>query len=221
MSCCAAHFGRYHSTQRKVASRSEGVDGVSNLNLHNNLFRHIVAATMLFSVVTLSNNLVVSTVASASKTIPECSFNQLEVAVAWGPGTAAGHAGIPFIIANISRSTCTLKGYAKLLVDPDSYKGHTLKVIHGGGMIFVAVKPRLVVIKPGADASFGLNIGDAANQQDPNGAACTVQNIYVTLPLRPISFISNYETTVNFNYCYSSFEAGETSIQSGPLPKEG
>jgi hypothetical protein len=59
-----------------------------------------------------------------------------------------------------------------------------MKAIDGGSMVFVPVKPRLVVIKSGADASFGLNYGDAENQEDPNGPAGTVQNVYVTLVVR-------------------------------------
>jgi hypothetical protein len=175
---------------------------------------------MLLSGVATSTVLTEVTTAAANA-IPECSYNQLEVAVAWGPGAAAGHIGIPFIVANISKSTCTLQGYPKLSITPDSYKGHSLKVINGGGMIFVKVRPRLVVIKPGADASFGLNYGDAANQNDPNGAACTVQNIYVTLAVRPSGLPRNYETTENFNFCYTGFQVFVTSVQPGPLPKEG
>jgi len=141
--------------------------------------------------------------------------------VAWGPGAAAGNIGIPFIIANISKSTCTLHGYPKLLFSPYRYKNHAIRVTHNGGMIFTKVNPRLVTIKPGGDASFGLNYGDAANQSDPNGAPCLVQNIYVTLPVRPGTFNQNFETTVNFNFCFTGFVVGLTSIQPGPLPKEG
>lgn len=193
---------------------------MSKLELPTYPLRRIVAVTMLMSLLTLTSALTVSTAASASTTFPRCSYNQLEVAVAWGPGAAAGHIGIPFIIANVSKSACTLKGYPKLSFTPNSYKGQVLKAIDGGSMIFVPVKPRLVVIRPGADASFGLNYGDAANQQDPGGAVCTEQNIYVTLAVRPNSFPQNYETTVNFNFCYTGFEVYVTSIQAGPLPKE-
>ena len=86
-------------------------------------------------------------------------------------------------------------------------------------MIYASVKPNLIVIKPGADASFGLNYVDALNQQDSNGPSCTAEFIYVTLPVRGV--VQNYETTVNFNFCFSGFSVGVTSIQSGPVPKEG
>jgi hypothetical protein len=159
--------------------------------------------------------------ALASNTIPTCSFRQLEVAVAWGPGAAAGNIGIPFIIVNVSRSSCTLTGYPKLSFVPNRYKGRSIKVTHNAGMIYGHVTPRLVTIKPDGVATFGLNFGDASNQNDPIGAPCIVQNIYVALPVRAGTYNQNFETTVNFNFCFADFLVGVTAIQSGPLPKEG
>lgn len=159
--------------------------------------------------------------ALASNTIPTCSFRQIEVAAAWGPGAAAGNIGVPFFIVNVSRSACTLAGYPKLLFMPNRYKGHSIKVVHNVGMIYGRVAPRLVTIKPDEVASFGLNFGDASNQGDPNGAPCMVQNVYVTLPVRANAYNQNFDTAVNFNFCFADFLVGVTAIQSGPLPKEG
>ncbi len=159
--------------------------------------------------------------ASTPSSVPKCSFRQLEFAVAWGPGAAAGSDGIPFIIANTSRTSCSLEGYPKLSFLPDKYQSRTLRVVHGGGMIFPRVKTRLVVINPGADASFGVNYGDAANQNDPSGAACEVRYVYVTLPVRTDTYNQNFEGSVDFNFCFTGFLVSETAIQSGPLPKEG
>jgi len=159
--------------------------------------------------------------ASTPSTVPKCSYRQLELAVAWGPGAAAGNLGIPFIIANTSRTSCSLEGYPKFSFLPNRYQSQTLRVVHGGGMIFPRVKTRLVVIKPGADGSFGVNYGDAANQNDPSGAVCEARYVYVTLPVRINSFPQNYEASVDFNFCFTGFQVSETAIQSGPLPKEG
>ena len=87
-------------------------------------------------------------------------------------------------------------------------------------MVFPKVNPRLITIKPGGFASFGLDYGDAANQSDPNRAPCLLQNIDVTLPVRPGTFNVNFETTTNFNFCFTNFVVGLTSIQSGPWPRE-
>ena len=158
--------------------------------------------------------------ASASTPIPVCLNSHLEVAVAWGPGAAAGNIGVPFIIANTGKTSCRLEGYPKLSI-PYAYKKRSVKVVDGGGMVYGAVKPRVVTLRPGGDASFGLDYGDASNQQDPNGAACTAQYVYVTLPVRYQNIASNYETTAIFNFCFSDFQVEVTSIQPGPLPKEG
>jgi hypothetical protein len=157
--------------------------------------------------------------ATASSVPPTCRNNQLEVAVGFGPGAALGNVGIPFIVVNTSGSACTLKGYPKLAFVPASYKKTSIKVTSGGGMIYGSVKPRLVVIKPDATASFGLDFVNAANQQDPNGPACTVKNVYVTLPARTATLPKTHETTVNFNFCHSNFRVDVTSIQAGPLPR--
>ena len=159
--------------------------------------------------------------ATASSVPPTCRNNQLEVAVGFGPGAALGNVGIPFIIVNISGSDCTLKGYPKLAFVPASYKKTSIKVTSGGGMIYGSVKPRLVVIKPDATASFGLDFTNAAGQQDPLAGPCMLQNVYVKLPARTATLPKTHETTVNFNFCHSNFRVDVTSIQAGPLPKEG
>ena len=86
-------------------------------------------ATAIFTLAFLSPIVSLSTVSTAIASIPVpiCSYRQLEVAVAWGPGAAAGNIGIPFIIANISKSTCTLYGYPKLSFVPYRYKNHVLR----------------------------------------------------------------------------------------------
>ena len=165
--------------------------------------------------------LIMPETATASSVPLTCRNNQLEVAVGFGPGAALGNVGIPFIIVNISGSDCTLKGYPKLAFVPASYKKTSIKVTSGGGMIYGPVKPRLVVIKPGATASFGLDFVNGAGQQDPLAGPCMVQNVYVKLPARTATLPKTHETTVNFNFCHSNFRVDVTSFQAGPLPKEG
>jgi len=193
---------------------------MNTFRLDFNLMRRVVAGAMLMSCLALLTSSTESTIALASTAIPTCFHNQLEVAVAWDEPPAAGSNGFPFIIANISKSTCTIEGFPRLSIDPDRYKNRTVKIIQGGGGIFMSVRPRLVVIRPGADASFGLDFGDTSNQQDPTGAACTTQNIFVTLPVRVNQFPQDYETTVNFNFCAADFEVAVTPFESGPLPNE-
>ncbi|MFI5035591.1 MAG: DUF4232 domain-containing protein [Acidimicrobiales bacterium] len=162
-----------------------------------------------------------TTYAAASGQIPTCSFGQLEVAVAWGPGAAAGNLGIPFLIANRSKSTCSLEGYPIIQFNPHSYKGTSVKTVHHGGMIYAAVHPHLVVIKPASTASFGINYGDASNPQDPYGTPCRVRSAFVTLPVRNRTLHQIFETAVSFNFCYTNFLVSVTALQAGPVPKAG
>ena len=184
--------------------------------------RTLVATLLVLSVFALraASN---TTIAAASTVFPTCSYRQLEVAVASSSGaySAAGNHGSPFLVVNISRSTCSLEGYPRLQTYPSTYKSKTVKVFDGGGMIFVSVKPKLVVIKPGATASFGLDFGDAADQQDPNAGPCMTQSVIVLLPTRLNPYSQPFNTTVNINFCYSAFHFVVTAIQGGPTPKIG
>lgn len=181
--------------------------------------RSIAAALVLMAVSPLVE-FSASAASAASRRVPTCFHDQLEVAVAWDVPPAAGSNGIPFIIANTSKTTCSVEGYPKLAFDPGTYKKWTLKTYDGGGNMFPAVKPRLVVIKPGADASFGINFGDASNQEDPSGAPCTTQDVEITLPVKANDFPQNYEAPIEFNFCSADFGVEVTSLESGPLPKE-
>ncbi len=162
-----------------------------------------------------------SAIASASSAMKICAASQLAVAVesANGGYAAAGNEGVPFVIVNISRSTCALDGYPRLTTSPTAFKKNKVKVVDGGGMIFVAVRPRVVIIRPGATASFGLDYVDAADQQDPNGGPCLTKHMTVFLPTRSHPFTQPFTTIVNINFCYSGFRFDITSIQSGPIAK--
>jgi len=162
------------------------------------------------------------TIASASTLIPACSTSQITVAVEADSGaySAAGNHGAAFVVVNVSRAACSLEGYPKLQFFPSSYKGKSIKVTdNGGGEIFVTVRPRLVVIKPGATASFGLNYGDAYNQGDPNAGPCMTQSVAASLPVRPHPYSVPFTVSMNLNFCFAGFHFGVTSIQHGPLPK--
>jgi hypothetical protein len=188
------------------------------MNRSRNHFRQVLALAVVFSSWFLGTSFAVPALASATNSIPTCLGTQLEVAVAWGPGGFAGNIGVPFIIANDGKSACTLEGYPRLKI-PYTYKKRHVKVVDGGGQVYVAVKPHRVILEPGADASFGLDYGDAYNQQDPFGSACMAQYEYVTLPVQGAATSQSYETTTIFNFCYTNFRVSVTSIQAGPLPR--
>jgi hypothetical protein len=194
---------------------------VSQLRLRSS-GRWLAAPVMMLSVLAISVSPDTS-VASTSNEVSICSASQLAVAVESSSGAyfAAGNVGIPFVIINISRSTCALEGYPKLTTYPAAYKANNVKVVDGGGMIFVPVRPKVVTIAPGATASFGLNYGDAYDQQDPNAGPCMTKQMKVFLPTRSHPFAQPYATNVNINFCYAGFRFEITSIQHGPIAKVG
>ena len=162
-----------------------------------------------------------TSIASASSEVSICASRQLAVAIASSSGAyfAAGNVGIPFVIINISKSTCALEGYPRLTMYPAGYRANKVKVVNGGGMIFVSVRPKIVIIGPGSTASFGLDYGDAYYQQDPNAGPCMTKQMTVFLPTRSHPFAQPYNTTVNINFCYAGFRFDITSIQRGPIAK--
>ena len=197
---------------------------MSNFRFHRRgLLRLAIGVVLLFGstgILSFSE----TTVALATTAISTCSSNQLTITTDRGSGaySAAGNQGVAFIIVNTSERACSLRGYPKLRFFPSSYKGKSTKVTHNGwGSIFVTVPPRLVVVKPGATASFGLNYGDAYNQgNDPNAGLCMTQSATAWLPVRPHPYSVPFTTAVNINFCFAGFHFGVTSIQRGPVPKQ-
>jgi hypothetical protein len=161
-------------------------------------------------------------VAHAAAEWSTCTSSQLAVGIASPNGgySAAGNEGIPFVIINISKSTCALEGYPRLATYPAAYKHAKVKITHGGGMIFVSAKPRVVIIAPGSTASFGLDYGDAYNQGDPNAGPCMTQHMTVFLPTRPHPYSQPFSTTVDVNFCFAGFHFEVTAIQGGPIAKQ-
>jgi hypothetical protein len=180
-----------------------------------------VAMVMIFSLAGLEVPLA-SSPASANVDLYLCSSDQLAVAIASPSGAyfAAGNVGIPFIIVNISTQACVIGGYPRLEAYPASYKHHKVTFTRGGGMIFLPVRPRNVVLEPGSTASFGVDYGDAYNQGDPNAGACLLKEIKVFLPTQPHPYSQPFSTNVNVNFCYANFHYTVTSIQGGPIAKK-
>lgn len=160
--------------------------------------------------------------ASATASVAICSNNQIRAAVESDSGaySAAGNHGVAIAVINVSHTICSLDGYPKLQVYPSKYNDKSVKVTdNGGGQIFSAVKPRPIVIEPGASASFGLNYGDAYNQGDPRGGACMTQSITARFPVRGHPYSVPFTLPLELNFCFANFHFGVTSVQQGPLPR--
>lgn len=196
---------------------------MKSISIAANSLGRIIAGLCLFSGVLVISFTSASETAFASNAAQTCTYGQLEVAttVDSGSGAAAGNEGLAFIIVNDGKTTCTLIGYPKLRVVPTSYKGKSVKAVDGGGMIFLNVKPRLVTIKPGATASFGVDYGDAYNQQDPSAGPCISDAFDFSFPVRNQPYVQYLGAIERVNFCYAGFKFSVTPIQTGPIPRHG
>jgi hypothetical protein len=84
-------------------------------------------------------------------------------------------------------------------------------------MVFVAVRPRVVILKPDGDASFGLNYVDAAHQQDPNGAVRTAQDVEMSLPVRLPSIRQQLRVAFDLQFLLFGFRGSGDVDSSGAV----
>jgi hypothetical protein len=153
---------------------------------------------------------------SASSTVSECSYGQLEIASTSGTGGLAGHIGIPFLIANTGNKACTIEGFPALTFYSRGTKLKTT-VRHGRSEIYAEPKPTLVTIGPDGVATFALSYTDGYNP-GRNSAACNVNAVQVVLPtINPEH--EGYGASLSFDICQSNHEVSITPIQLGPTPK--
>jgi hypothetical protein len=119
--------------------------------------------------------------------VPTCTFEQLR-ATALDKGSNLGNGGILFTLHNGSSTACQLIGYPRLLlIGP---KGRLLDTnmqeATDGAYLFPAIPANLIVLSPGADASFqaayaAIPFGSQAD--DPVAVACpSTEGVRITLP---------------------------------------
>jgi hypothetical protein len=138
-----------------------------------------------------------------------------------GAYSAAGNEGVAFVFQNVSSKTCDLDGYPKLAFSPSTYEGRSTTVSHNCcSEIFADVSPRVITVRPKATASFGLNFGDAYNQDHQIKRLCTTRTALVRLPVHPDPYGLQFRTSLQINFCFANFRFGVSSIQSGSKPEQ-
>lgn len=170
------------------------------------------------SSLTLLSVLNTSEATSASTVLRSCTYGQLEVAVAWGPGGFAGTEASPFLIANTGSTACSLKGYPVVRFYTSLPTVAKVKVVHQASQIFAEPKAKLIVIQPGRDASFGLSYTDAFIPKSDVAKDCVTNTVYVTLPVVN-SGGQSYEDNLIFDLCQSDMTVAVTPIEVGPSPR--
>ena len=157
------------------------------------------------------------TTAMGATTIHRCSYAQLEVAIAWGPGGYAGTEASPFLVANTGLRACSLKGFPSLRFFTSLPTPAKVRVAHSASQIFADPNPRLVVIRPGQVASFGLSYSDAFSPRNDNPKSCVSSTVDVSLPVTESNGRS-YEDDLTFDLCQSNMRVSVTPIELGPTP---
>jgi hypothetical protein len=153
---------------------------------------------------------------SASSALRECSYGQLEVGIASGPGGAAGTESSQFLIANTGKQTCTLKGYPTLSFYASRDRRIRTTVKHVRTQIYAEPKPLLVAIGRDGVASFGLSYTDGYPVAK-HAVACKVVFVLVSLPTINVEH-QRFEASLGFNMCQSNHEVSTTPIEAGPEP---
>jgi hypothetical protein len=176
----------------------------------------IVAFVCVPLIAGLALPVISSAPSSASTTVSECSYGQLEIAITSGTGGLAGHIGIPFLIANTGNKSCTVEGYPTLAFYSQG-KHVNATVQHATSEIYAEPKPALVTIGPDGVATFAISYTDAYNP-GRNTAACHVNAVRVSLPtINPEH--EEYGASLNFDICQSNRKVRTTPIELGPTPK--
>lgn len=81
------------------------------------------------------------------------------------------------------------------------------------------MSPRLIVLKPHAAATFGIDYGDAYNQSPVyNHATCMTQTVSAwpesTGPTYPVGFVA----PLKINFCFAGFKFSVTPLERGRVP---
>jgi hypothetical protein len=96
-------------------------------------------------------------------TAPACHVAQLEVGMSLPPdGSSAGYPVVTFLIAPVSRSSCSLHGYPSMKFDVNTPSSTPMKVQDAPSRR--GRPPQLVTVAPGGVASLAMIFADAANR---------------------------------------------------------
>ena len=99
--------------------------------------------------------------ATAAATAPAGHVAQLEVGMSLSPdGSSAGHTVVTFLIANVSRSSCSLHVYPSMKFDVNTPSSTPMKVQDAPSRS--GLPPQLFTVAPGGVASFAMIFGDAS-----------------------------------------------------------
>lgn len=151
---------------------------------------------------------------------PRCHDTQLAVAAESSMG-AGGSDGSVVLIANHSRSACSLDGYARVSFVSSTGREIRATTRHRGSMLYATVSPHRVSLAPNAVASFAVSYEEEFVPPTDAPSACLAQTMYVVLPSVHPRFYPNgmLAVPVSIDLCLSDWIIGLTPIEAGAQVK--
>jgi hypothetical protein len=166
----------------------------------------------------LSFGAVVSTSsASTASAGRKCADTQLAAAAeSWGG--AGGSDGFTVLIANQSRTACSIEGFAT--VEFFGSKGQRIraKALRGkGSMLYAAEKPKQIELGPDTVASFAVSFDGAFASPNENSESCDATTMSLELPTIHPKFYPNnvFIVPTSLDLCGSDWTVGITPIEYG------
>jgi len=161
--------------------------------------------------------------ATTTSIVPTCHSSQLKVEHG-RMGAGMGHIGITAAgFRNISKTSCTLKGYPSLQMFDTSGHRISTHIIHGPSASVPNIAARVVMLRPGGVAKFDFGY---ANQTGYGSASCpTSARVTVTPPknIKPIS--ANWKLQPYGGMTIAKLRCGEINVspvysttKTGPIP---
>jgi hypothetical protein len=145
-----------------------------------------------------------------------CSDSQLAVATESIVG-AGGSDGFAVLIANQSRRSCAIEGYAHVSFFNSVGGPIKVKVIHRGSMLFRTVVPRRLVLTPSSVDSFAVSYGENFNPSNDSASRCEADLMTVELPTIHPKFYpeGDLSVLVKVDVCLADGSIGLTPIEGG------
>ena len=149
-----------------------------------------------------------------------CADTQLTAAAESWNG-AGGSDGFTVLIANQSRRSCTIDGFATLRFFSSNGKRIRAKVRHEGSMLYDTVKPREVLLKPNAVTSFAVSFDGAFDPPNDSPGSCVARTMSLELPTIHPKFYPNnvFIVPTDLDLCTSGWAVGLTPLENGPRVK--
>jgi hypothetical protein len=155
--------------------------------------------------------------ASQARDTPlRCNDSQLVVATESIVG-AGGSDGFAVLIANQSRRSCVIEGYAHVSLFNSVGGPIKVKVIHRGSMLFHTVSPRRLVLTPSSVDSFAVSYGESFNPPNHSASRCEADLMTVELPTIHPKFYpeGDLSVLVKVDVCFADRIIGLTPIEGG------